>query len=310
MWPWRPRRVPPTTPWVESDELEDYLASAALDAETEAFIRSLARDGLATIDLGDEGRLLCDQVVAETEHYFEISDRVQDAWRHSKAARKLATLPKVRRLLSAAYGRKPFAFQTLNFKRGTQQDIHSDAIHFHSVPERFMCGVWVALEDVDPNAGPLAYIPGSHRLPIMTMRKAGVNHPEPTYDDHIETYLPALARQLAESGLPERRATPRKGTALVWAANLAHGGAPIIDSGSTRRSQVTHFYFDDCLYYTPMTSDVEGGRYDVRLPPDVRIGWLRWPRLNGRMAPAPLPRIKMSIVRDLLGRPHVPLRGE
>lgn len=29
-----------------------------------------------------------------------------------------------------------------------------------------MCGVWVALEDVGPDQGPLVYYPGSHRWPI------------------------------------------------------------------------------------------------------------------------------------------------
>ena len=33
------------------------------------------------------------------------------------------------------------------------------------MPEGFMCGVWVALEDMDMENGPLVYYPGSHKLP-------------------------------------------------------------------------------------------------------------------------------------------------
>ena len=33
------------------------------------------------------------------------------------------------------------------------------------MPEGFMCGVWVALEDMDMDNGPLVYYPGSHQLP-------------------------------------------------------------------------------------------------------------------------------------------------
>jgi ectoine hydroxylase-related dioxygenase (phytanoyl-CoA dioxygenase family) len=303
-WPLRRRRLP-AAPMMESDGLDAYLAAAGFDAEAEAFVRTLARDGMAEIDLGDEGRALCDQAVAETEAYFETAERVQDAWRACEAVRRLATLAKVRRLLAAAYGRKPFAFQTLSFRRGTEQSIHTDTMHFHSAPERFMCGVWIALEDIAPEAGPLRYVVGSHRLPVMTMRKAGLNHDRPTLEDYSRYYIPALHRQLAEAGLPEARATPKKGTALVWAANLAHGGAPIADPASTRRSLVTHYYFEDCLYYTPMSSDVEGGRYDLRLPPDVATGRMRWPRVDGRRMKAPLGLIRQALERDLRGRPHL-----
>ena len=59
------------------------------------------------------------------------------------------------------YGREPLPFQTLNFRVGTQQEPHSDAFHFNSDPPGFMCGVWVALEDIDEASGPLVYFPGS-----------------------------------------------------------------------------------------------------------------------------------------------------
>jgi hypothetical protein len=37
--------------------------------------------------------------------------------------------------------------------------LHADAVHFHAEPALFMCGVWIALEDIRPDAGPLAYVP-------------------------------------------------------------------------------------------------------------------------------------------------------
>ncbi len=272
----------PTVPWFESEHLDAYLERSAFDATTVRFIGDMARDGVAVVDLGEKARALCDQAVAETEPYFTPGiTRVQDAWRRSSAVRHLASWPPMRRLLRAAYGRDPFPFQTLNFRQGSQQSIHSDAIHFHADPERFMCGVWIALEDVQPGAGPLIYHPGSHKLPVMTMRAAGVNSPTPNYSDYEATYVPRYAEAIAESGLPRTRALLKKGQAFVWAANLAHGGSPIDDPGSTRRSLVVHNYFAGCLYYTPMYSDVEAGRLLLRLPPDVRTGFWRWPRRKG-----------------------------
>ena len=294
----------PATPWFESDDLEAYLGRSKFPAATEKFIRDLARDGVAVVDLGDRARDLCDQAVAETEGYFvEGISRVQDAWYKSSAVRRLATWPAMRRLLKAAYGRDPFPFQTLNFRQGSQQSIHSDTIHFHSVPERFMCGVWIALEDVQPGAGPLLYHPGSHRLPVMTMRRAGVNSPFPQYEDYERAYVPRYAESIAAAEIPQTRAVIPKGWALVWAANLAHGGSPIEAPGSTRRSLVVHNYFDDCLYYTPMHSDEEAGRLHMRLPPNLRTGWARWPTRNGRRVGLPKDLVVEARRRDKAKQP-------
>jgi hypothetical protein len=283
-------RTWPERPWVESDDLAHHLQRIGADAETVEFATTLAETGVARIDLGEEGQKLCDAAVRDTEPYFDRPGvtRVQDAWLRSTAVRRLATLPKVLAMLDQAYGRPAFPFQTLNFRRGTEQETHSDAIHFHSEPQRFMCGVWVALEDIAPEAGPLAYRPGSHKLPVLTMRAAGVNHSRPKVEDYKRTYVPALRARLDASNLPSATAVLKKGHALVWAANLAHGGSPIAAPDSTRRSLVTHYYFKGCTYYTPMTSDVEDGRLSVRLPMDLNTGLVALSRRNGRLvAPRP-----------------------
>src|SRR6202012_4631720 len=57
---------------------------------------------------------------------------------------------------------------------------------------------------------------------------------------------------------------PKKGDALIWAANLLHGGGKHTEKSRTRWSQVTHYYFEDCAYYTPMRSDPFYGLIDFR----------------------------------------------
>lgn len=296
----------PPRPLFETEGLEAHLDAAGADAQARAFVHALARDGVARIDLGEAGRTLCDRAAAATDPLFARPGvrRVQDGWLRSRAVRRLALHPHVTRLLALAWGRTPFAFQTLNFQRGTEQETHADAIHFHSAPERFMCGVWTALEDISPEAGPLTYRPGSHRLPVLTMAGAGVNHPRPTLEDYRTTYVPALAARLDAAGLPSATAVLKKGEALVWAANLAHGGAPIVDPALTRRSLVTHFFFEDCLYYTPMRSDEASGRLALRLPADVATGGVRWPRLDGRLVRPGL-REAAGAARKLLLRRRV-----
>jgi hypothetical protein len=295
----------PSRPWVESDGLDQRLAAVGADADTRRFCADLADTGLGCLDLGAPARALIDRAVADTDPYFDDPNvaRVQDAWLRSRAVRRLATLPGLMQALGAAYGRRPFAFQTLNFQRGSQQALHSDAIHFHSAPERFMCGVWIALEDISPASGPLAYVAGSHKLPVLTMQDAGVDASPPRPQDYDRHYVPALRRRLEASGLPQRTATPRKGEAVVWAANLAHGGSPIQDLALTRKSLVVHVYFEDCLYYTPMTSDPEGGLFDLRLPLNVATGGWVWPRRAGRRAAVSRAALVDTARRGLLRRP-------
>ncbi|WP_374468202.1 phytanoyl-CoA dioxygenase family protein [Phenylobacterium sp.] len=300
--------APPEVPPFEGPELDAYLARAGVDAETEAFVRSLAERGYALVDLGDEARTLIDRAVADTDRIFAAQpgmNRIQDAWLRSSAVKRLAAWPKVARLLRAAYGRAGFPFQTLNFLKGSQQGLHPDSIHFHSVPERFMCGVWIALEDVRPGAGPLVYLPGSHRLPVMTMRDAGVNDPRPTPEHYATCFVQRFAERLDAAGLPEERAIIPKGWAFVWAANLAHGGSPLTDPDSTRRSLVVHWYFEDCLYYTPMTSDVEGGRLSLRLPANVATGGWTWPRRNGRRVYPGRNPVLAAVLKRVFRRPFV-----
>jgi hypothetical protein len=68
---------------------------------------------------------------------------------------------------------------------------------------------------------------------------------------------------------------PRKGQAVIWAANLLHGGGLQTDKRLTRWSQVTHYYFEDCIYYTPAYSDEDLGKFYTRAVTDIRTGELR-----------------------------------
>ena len=106
-------------------------------------------------------------VAKSSEYFFWFRNniRIQDLWQYSDSVKELACHPKIMDTLKMLYEREPVPFQTLNFKVGTQQKAHSDTLHFSSLPARYMCGVWVALEDITEDNGPLFYYPGSHRNP-------------------------------------------------------------------------------------------------------------------------------------------------
>jgi ectoine hydroxylase-related dioxygenase (phytanoyl-CoA dioxygenase family) len=225
------------------------------------------RDGYLVVDeIVPEETL--DAIVAELDGMFGkppyeeggvrfFRNRVQDAWKIKAHIKELALSPPMHALLENLYGRRPLPFQTINFRRGTQQAPHSDAIHFSTMPEGYMCGVWVALEDMDMENGPLVYYPGSHKLPYLRPSDFGVEAKWENYPSY-EHYI---ADQIEREGFEARYGTIDKGQAIVWAANLVHGGAPQNDPERTRLSQVTHYFFEGCKYYTPMASEGENVRW-------------------------------------------------
>jgi ectoine hydroxylase-related dioxygenase (phytanoyl-CoA dioxygenase family) len=224
---------------------------------------ALDRDGFVVIDdVASEETL--DAIVEDVTPLFGkppyedggvryFRRRIQDAWHISPNVKALALAPPVLSLLADLYGRKPLPFQTINFLRGSQQAPHSDAIHFHTIPEGYMCGVWMALEDMDMENGPLIYYPGSHKLPYVRPVDFGVEAKWDNYPNYEEYVADVIERE----GLEPAYGTIKKGQAIVWAANLIHGGAPQKDPDRTRHSQVTHYFFEGCTYYTPMRTEGE-----------------------------------------------------
>ncbi len=250
----------PDLPLIESSD-EACAALAVQYPEHAETIRSLQQFGYAIVDPAFDLADL-DAVDAWCQATLKNTSRVQDGWIELAAIGRLAVHAPVLDLLSKLYGRRAFPFQTLNFEVGTQQSPHSDTFHFNSTPARFMCGVWVALEDISPDAGPLVYYPGSHKLPILERPEIGGDKTYPDYEKHITGLID-------EHGFQPEYGLLKRGQALIWSANLIHGGARRNDPALTRRSQVTHYYFEDCAYHTPLDFDLEQGTHFIRQPYDL-----------------------------------------
>jgi len=201
--------------------------------------------------------------------------RIQDAWQTDPDVKAIAANQAVIALLTKLYGRQAFPFQTLNFPVGTQQDAHSDIVHFSCLPEKFMCGVWLAMEDIHPDAGPLFYYPGSHRWPVMSNALIGRRGYETSLNSAQDPFADAWRALCTAQNAQPRTFLARKGQALIWCANLLHGGSAQTDPRLTRWSQVTHYYFEDCIYYTPAFSDEAIGKLHTRKITSITDGMLR-----------------------------------
>jgi hypothetical protein len=268
-------------PWFLSPRFEELIDERGLNPDDELKVRSFAERGYVILDdLGfDDFDRFAERHEADLAPLHEDGkhNRIMDAWTTSDAVRELATSPAILGFLDVLYGRRPIPFQTLNFLRGSQQPTHSDAFHFHSYPKHFMCGVWVAFEDTDDDNGAVHYYPGSHRLPDYDFLCPG--H-EGELHEFVENEV------IPSTGLSKELAYLKRGQALIWAANLLHGGEPVARPERTRRSQVTHCYFADCSYYTPFRSDFARGRVFFRQITDVTTGKLQPLRIRtGRVRP-------------------------
>ena len=223
--------------------------------------QSLYEDGFAIVDFGFDEALI-ETVRKFTFDNMKEKERIQDGWLVNASVKALATHPAVLSFLEALYGRAAIPFQTLNFKFGTQQRTHADTYHFNSAPARFMCGIWIALEDIMPGSGPVHYYAGSHKLPVY--RK----HELPGAQDYA-VYEDFVAAKMEERGFERSKAMLKAGEALIWSANLFHGGNRRTKADVTRCSQVTHYFFEDCAFYTPLASDAQAENYFIREPYDI-----------------------------------------
>jgi phytanoyl-CoA hydroxylase len=137
-------------------------------------------------------------------------------------------------------------YTSLFYKRGSTQPIHRDSPLFATRPEYNYFGVWVALEDSDPDNGPLAVVRRGHLIPEFDREDMARRY----YDDLDEidpssgqlwgTYQEELARECERRGLRAETLCVRKGDTIIWHPQAPHGGAPISDIRRTRFSLVMH----------------------------------------------------------------------
>lgn len=282
-----------------------HLQAQGVFAQWQEMAVQMHRDGYCLLHLHNQEHLeAIESVVSDMASEFADplkqweagaigSPRLQDGWKEYQSIRKLALSPVVLDLLESLYGRKPFAFQTLNFAVGSEQHYHSDAVHFSSYPMGFMCGVWFALQTIELNSGPLHYFPGSHRLPYLSARDLDLSPEQVKAEQHPQVlFEPHWEEAVVTHGLRRETFLAQAGDVFVWHANLLHGGDVVNDRTLRRWSQVVHYFFDDCLYTTPMQNFRfdQGGDF-VRNPLDIatgkeRYGPAEWQKLGlvGRQA--------------------------
>jgi ectoine hydroxylase-related dioxygenase (phytanoyl-CoA dioxygenase family) len=227
----------------------------------------------------------CEAIVSEAERFYgrrgvapERAERTMNFHQESPTAQRVLRDPALGGMLSSLLGARAQFLQSIYFNRGSQQQSHTDYMYMGTDPALQLCGIWLACEDVTPEAGPLFYYPGSHRLPSETVEqryarrmpalaaeiRENADSLAAFYRDRIaltgeslevcvffDEWLAEIAARLERDGFERVTFLPRRGDLMVWHANLVHGGLPVTDPSATRRSLVAHYltksvrrYFD------------------------------------------------------------------
>ena len=268
-------------PWIESPFFYEILENSSMSNEQKEVCKKFHEDGYIIIDLdlkdADVEQVISDMHTSlesdstnyHAEHFqYTEKRRIFELWKQSKASAEMCLNGTIIETLQKLYNKTPVPFSTINFFAGSNQPLHSDVIHFHTVPAKWMVGVWVALEDVDETNGSLKVIPGSHKWNLWEYEDLLFPHP-----DDVENGEEVLYRQYEDflkqltsvKGVDPHIARLKKGQALIWSANLLHGGCNIpgvTDFSKSRYIQVQHYFFEGCdIHYHPMFSRKSKGVY-------------------------------------------------
>lgn len=181
-------------------------------------------------------------VVSPTVPVLPPKSRLLDYYVNSERARNMVLVDPVTRFLQLVYQEPPLVFQSLLFTWGTEHGIHADNTYIVCDPPCSLTATWIALEDVEPGCGELAYYPGSHRHPLVVFggdRIAWQQGRDGLAQRASYTrFLRDRARQL--DGDPVRFHA-RKGDVMLWHGNLVHYGSKITLPNRTRYSVLTHY---------------------------------------------------------------------
>ena len=185
---------------------------------------------------------------------YPHSRRLMNVIHENNNIRELLRNDHLASTLEMLLGKKAELFQSINFIDGSQQKAHADSIHMTTFPLGYLIGVWIALEDVGPDQGPLFFYPGSHKLDYVLSEEID------TGDNYLllgknayNKYEAAIDELIKRNNFPKVEFHAKKGDVLLWHANLLHGGSKIINPELTRKSMVLHFFARDVIRYHEIT---------------------------------------------------------
>lgn len=253
-------------PWLDRENAAEMLDKneglGKFPAQWQEQLRQWPANGFMILERFADAAVV-ETINAETQRMIDskavdfdyTNSRVMNAWEHSAAIRNVMNDAQLKQFLSFTLGSEVVPFQTISFLKGSRQKTHSDFIHMTTEPVGYLIATWLALEDITMESGPLHYYPGSHRLPYILGED--FDHDSSAFavgDDLYGNYEKKIASEIESRKLEKKIFLAKKGDLLVWHANLLHGGEPVTNEQSSRKSLVTHYFCKgDIICYHEIT---------------------------------------------------------
>ena len=245
-------------PWFDRPDALALNDASAARQDVKAYARELITDGVCVVREAIPHEL-CDRVIADYADFcardpgavhrdpLGRETRLVNFHRTSNASAEMGTNPELMNLLDYLFGMEACLYTSLTFKYGTQQPIHRDTPHFGTWPQGYYFGVWIAMEDVSEDAGPLMLHRGAHKFRMdqdAMMDELAREHPEINPEALADLALrkfcdEVMGRSLTDFGPPEFLPV-NKGDVIIWHPELPHGGSLAKNPHLTRWSTVFH----------------------------------------------------------------------
>lgn len=245
--------------------LPGFFSAGQIDAARAAFTKVLEQRPFDVVvdSLVDGKRTFWGHAAATETRHFKFND----LYLVSPEIRKMVLDNRLSEILKELLGEPPVLCNSLNFEKGSGQPKHIDSLFMTPETPHHLIATWTAFEDVHPDAGPLIYYPGSHKIPLFTF-KDGSHH---STNDELPAWNTYIEAQLKERGLEEKIFEAKKGDVFIWHSDLVHGGGPIKDPSRTRNSLVCHYYSERDARARGLNIVPENhGYWERRLPQPVR----------------------------------------
>ena len=220
---------------IKLDVSEDDAAS--IDATVDRLWREKPRDVSVAYDTPPKRFADADEARERKPRY-----RIHELHSASDVALRLYLDRQLHRYASLILGETAVATQSLYFEFGSQQALHRDSTIVPSPQFGRLVAAWIALEDIAPESGPLAYVPRSQRFPFYAFRENEYVY-DPTHHtgDDVAKAVAFYDAELQRSGLPTKQFLAKRGEVLIWHSALMHGGAAPANPEHTRKSFVVHY---------------------------------------------------------------------
>lgn len=150
----------------------------------------------------------------------------------STSAKKLFCAPELHQALKEITGSSACnLMQTMLFDSNTATTPHQDCWYLDSVPNGHLIGAWIALEDIEEEAGRFFVIPKTTEIDLHS------DTPDLPHDQWLERMRNYVDENSERVFAPALRA----GDVLFWNSRTIHGALPNINPRYSRKSLTGHY---------------------------------------------------------------------